>query len=62
MWRVKEPEESDESKVLCFSNDKMDFPFVEFRKPQEDIWGKIRSFVLSINLGCLSFIKIKVKS
>ena len=36
MWRVKEPEESDESKALCFNHDKMDIPFIRFRKPEEE--------------------------
>ena len=36
VWRVKEPEESDESKALCFNNDKMDVPFIRFRKPEEE--------------------------
>lgn len=45
--------------VFCFfffnfNNDKMDFPFIEFRKHQEEhIWGKIKSVLSVLSLECL---------
>lgn len=58
IWKVKESEKSDEFKVFCFINNKVSFPFTEFKKSQEEHW-KIRNFVFrELSLTSLSFIKL----